>query len=63
MADLERSLAKEYAIENWGKDYSYTMLTGDPVFARELRNIKELEHIIKWLLRRLKQAQLKLDIY
>lgn len=53
MTDLVKCLAKEYAIETWGKDYSYTMLPDDPVFARELRNIKQLEHIIRWLLSRL----------
>ncbi len=53
MSNRINSLAKEYAIETWGKDYSYTMLPGDPAFARELRNIKELEDLIRWLIPRL----------
>lgn len=56
MTERANSLAKEYARENWGKDYSYTMLPDDPVFARELRNIKELEGIIRWCMVRFEHS-------
>ncbi len=53
------ALAKEYAVEKWGKDYSYTMLPDDPLYARELRAIKEVEDIIRWLIPRLAELDQK----
>lgn len=62
MTEQANSLAWEYAREKWGKDYSYTMLPDDPVFARELRNIKKLEDIISWLMARLEHHKSQSDV-
>lgn len=56
MIEEANALALEYAREKWGKDYTYTMLADDLVFARERRNLKELEDIIRWVIERVESG-------